>query len=212
MFSKMKTHQQTKSLECETSLINLKELVEKKKKRHSFISLFDSGATHSSISTQYISNYSIPFCTMPRVMIVNSPRGNMRAAYQCLGIKIQILGREFDARPIALDSEGIDVILGMDWLAKYDAVIQCAKRSVILTSSSGERFEFMATLLAAADCTVNQLQGNSIEDIRVVCEYPDVFPDDLPGMPPERDIEFIIDLLPGTAPIAKRPYRMSVGE
>ena len=51
-----------------------------------------------------------------------------------------------------------------------------------------------------------------MEDIRVVCEYPDVFPNDLPGMPPERDIEFIIDLLPGTAPIAKRPYRMSVGE
>jgi hypothetical protein len=51
-----------------------------------------------------------------------------------------------------------------------------------------------------------------MEDIRVVSKYPDVFPDDLPGMPPERDIEFIIDLLPGTAPIAKRPYRMSVGE
>ena len=65
--------------------------------------------------------------------------------------------REFDARPIALDFEGIDVILGMDWLAKYDAVIQCAKRSVILTSSSRERFEFMATLQAVADCTVNQL-------------------------------------------------------
>jgi hypothetical protein len=59
---------------------------------------------------------------------------------------------------------------------------------------------------------VNQLKANLIEDIRVVCEYPDFFPDDFPGMPPERDIEFIIDLLPGTAPIAKRPYRMSVGE
>jgi hypothetical protein len=59
---------------------------------------------------------------------------------------------------------------------------------------------------------VNQLKADSIEDIRVVCEYPDVFPDDLPGMPPERDIEFIIDLLPGTAPIAKRPYKISVGE
>ena len=81
----------------------------------------------------------------------------MRAAYQCLGIKIQIMVREFDARHIAMDSEGIDVILGMDWIAKYDAVIQCAKRSVILTSSSGEWFEFMATLPATADCTVNQL-------------------------------------------------------
>ena len=136
----------------------------------------------------------------------------MRAVYQCLGIKIHIMGREFDARPIVLDSDGIDVILGMDWLTKHDAVIQCAKRLVLLTSPSGERFEFMATLPSAADGTVNQLQGNSMEYIRVVCEYPDVFPNDLPGMPPERDIEFIIDLIPGTAPIAKRPYRMSVGE
>jgi hypothetical protein len=46
----------------------------------------------------------------------------------------------------------------------------------------------------------------------VVCEYPDVFLDELPGMPPDRDIEFVIDLLPGTAPIAKRPYRMATKE
>ena len=122
------------------------------------------------------------------------------------------MGREFDARPIVLDSDGIDVIHGMDWLTKYDAVIQCAKRSVLLTSLSGDQFEFRATLPTAADCTMNQLQGNSIKDIRVVCEYPDVFPDDLLGMPPECDIEFIIDLLPGTTPIANRPYRMFVGD
>jgi hypothetical protein len=111
-----------------------------------------------------------------------------------------------------LESKGIDIILGMGWLSKVDAVIQCAKRSVILTSPEGERFEFVATLPSAADCAVNQLKAGSTEDIRVVCEYPDVFPDDLPGMPPKRDIEFIRDLLPGTAPIAKRSYRMSVGE
>ena len=45
-----------------------------------------------------------------------------------------------------------------------------------------------------------------------MCEFPDVFPDDLPGMPPDRDIEFVIDLLPRTAPISKRPYRMVVNE
>jgi hypothetical protein len=53
------------------------------------------------------------------------------------------------------------------------------------------------------------LDGKTLEDIRVVCEYPDVLPEELPGMPPERDVEFVIDLLPGTAPISKRPYRMS---
>jgi hypothetical protein len=54
--------------------------------------------------------------------------------------------------------------------------------------------------------------SKSIFTLPVVCEYPDVFPDDLPGMPPDRDIEFIIELQPGTAPISKRPYRMPPNE
>jgi hypothetical protein len=53
------------------------------------------------------------------------------------------------------------------------------------------------------------MNGESLEDIKVVCDYPDVFPDELPGMPPDREVEFVIVLLPGTAPISKRPYRMS---
>jgi hypothetical protein len=174
--------------------------------------LFDSGASHTFISAEYVAKYSIPLCTMPSSMLVNSPRGNMRVVYRCLGVKIKIMGREFYANPIVLQSNGIDVILRMGWLTKYDTVIHCSKRSVVLTSSEGERFQVVATLPSAADCAVNQLKRDSIEDLRVVCECPDVFPDDLPGMPPERDIEFIIDLLPGTAPIAKRPYRMLVGE
>jgi hypothetical protein len=53
------------------------------------------------------------------------------------------------------------------------------------------------------------MEARPTDGIRVVFEFPDVFPDDLPGMPPDRDIEFSIDLLPGTAPVAKRPYRMA---
>jgi hypothetical protein len=52
---------------------------------------------------------------------------------------------------------------------------------------------------------VNSVEGKALEDIRVVSEFPDVFPEDLPGMPPDRDIEFSIELIPGTAPISKRP-------
>ena len=70
----------------------------------------------------------------------------------------------------------------------------------------------MAAPPSATDCAVNQLKAGSIEDIRVVCEYPDIFPVELPGILPKRDIEFLIDLLHGTTPIAKRPYRMSVSE
>jgi hypothetical protein len=56
---------------------------------------------------------------------------------------------------------------------------------------------------------VFSMEAKSIEDVQVVREYPDVFPEELPGMPPDRDIEFVIDLVPGTSPIAKRPYRMA---
>ena len=51
-----------------------------------------------------------------------------------------------------------------------------------------------------------------VEEVPIVCEYPNVFPEELLGMPPDRDVEFVIDLLPSTGPIAKRPYRMSVDE
>src|SRR6185437_7830830 len=60
--------------------------------------------------------------------------------------------------------------------------------------------------------TVNQVEDKKVEDIPVVCEYPDVFPDDLPGMPPDRAVEFAIELQPGMAPISRRPYQMPPNE
>jgi hypothetical protein len=59
---------------------------------------------------------------------------------------------------------------------------------------------------------LNRTKATTLEEIRVVQEYPDLFPEDLPGMPLDRDIEFLIELLPGTLPISKRPYRMPVNE
>ena len=74
-----------------------------------------------------------------------------------------------------------------------------------LTTPSREKVEYVATQSALEICRVNQLKGTRIEDIWIVNEYPDIFPEELPCMPPEQDIEFIIELLPGTTPIAKRP-------
>ena len=75
--------------------------------------LFDSRSSHSFISAEYFAKYSIPLCTMPSSMLVNSLGGNMMAMYQCLGVKIQIMGRKFCANPTVLQSSGIDIILGM---------------------------------------------------------------------------------------------------
>jgi hypothetical protein len=97
----------------------------------------------------------------------------------------------------------------MGWLSKFDANIQCDKKLVLLTGLDGERIGFAVALPSKIDGTINQLNGKSLEDIKVVCDFRDVSPHDLSGMPPDRDVEFVIDLLPGTTPISKRPYRMS---
>jgi hypothetical protein len=111
-----------------------------------------------------------------------------------------------------LDSKGIDIILGIDWLRKYDRVILCAKRVVRQTTGHGTTVEFSAVMTTDPASMLNQVHGHSLEEIRLVQEYPDVFPEELPGMPSDRDIEFIIDLLPGTPLISKRPYRMTINE
>jgi hypothetical protein len=81
-----------------------------------------------------------------------------------------------------------------------------------LTKEDGTTIEFVATKQSNHASTVNRAKVTALEEIRVVQEYPDVFPEDLPGMPLDRDIEFIIELLPKTPPISKRPYRMLVNE
>jgi hypothetical protein len=109
------------------------------------------------------------------------------------------------------------VILGMDWLSKHNGLIDCAKKAVRLTPSSGKKLEYVAENLvtdkaASNRIVLNHLDAVSTLDIRIVSKFPDVFPEGLPGIPPDREIEFVIELVPGTAPIFKRPYRMAANQ
>jgi hypothetical protein len=88
----------------------------------------------------------------------------------------------------------------------------CAKRTIRLTKEDDTIMEFSAAIPAEQVSLLNEVQGTSLNEIGIVREYPDVFPEELPGMPPNHDIEFMIELLPGTPPISKRPYRMPVNE
>jgi hypothetical protein len=100
----------------------------------------------------------------------------------------------------------------MDWMMQQKVVIQCKKKVVVLTTPMGDRISVDVVVQKQQSAIVNQLEDGDNKEDQVVDEFPDVFPDELSGMPPDRDIEFIIELLPGTAPIAKRPYRMGVDE
>jgi hypothetical protein len=113
-----------------------------------------------------------------------------------------------------LESKAIDVILGMVWLSKHKVLIDCTKKSVKLTTPDGKEMEFVAEPIVAAKGVANRAKVNQMgviqgSEVPVVNEFPDVFPEELLGMPPDQDIEFVIELNPVTAPIYKTPYRMT---
>jgi hypothetical protein len=115
--------------------------------------------------------------------------------------------------PIVLEESTIYVILRMSWLRKAKAIIACGRGTVELTTTKGERFQVNIAVTTSSKRAMFFIPEEFVGDnIRVVRDFPDVFPEELPGMPPDREVEFVIDLLPGTAPISKRPYRMAVEE
>jgi hypothetical protein len=128
-----------------------------------------------------------------------------------INIPIILSGVAFPTNLVVLNSHGIDVILGMDWLTKHRGNNAYAKRTIIVTNHLGETVTCHIQP-SLSDSTIHSLKVKKPEQIPVVKEYPNVFPEELPGLPPNRDIEFTIDLALGTALIAKRHYRMTTPE
>jgi hypothetical protein len=85
--------------------------------------LFDFGASHSFITSSFVATHNLPIADMKDTMLVSTPGGEMRTKLICPAISISISGVDFPSNLILLDSKGIDIILGMDWLSKYDRVI-----------------------------------------------------------------------------------------
>jgi hypothetical protein len=114
---------------------------------------------------------------------------------------------------IVIKGQDIDVILGMNWLAQNKAIINTDQRTIKLSYGHEEvQLSIPITVPVKASGQVFETIVQEIRDILVVCEFLDVFPEDLPGLPPERDVEFIIELKPGTDLISRRSYRMPPNE
>jgi hypothetical protein len=176
--------------------------------------LFDSGASHSFISATYLEKHIHPLALLRCQIIFSSSGGDMPAKQLCPKVNLKIRGVDFVANFIVLESKGIDVILGIDWLSKHKVLIIYAKKSIKLTTSDGKEMEFVAEPVVIAKGVANRAKVNQLDVcqgpmVSVVNEFPDVFPDELPGVPPDRDIEFVIELMPGSTPIYRNPYRMA---
>ncbi|GKB05276.1 hypothetical protein Tco_0833471 [Tanacetum coccineum] len=124
-----------------------------------------------------------------------------KSKQQCPRKSILAKGQERSPRPER--SHGFDVFIGMDWLSKYHAKILCDEK-VVHIPIDGE------TLIIRV--MEKKSDERRLEDIPVVREFPEVFPEDLPGLLPVRQVEYQIDLMPGAAPVARAPYRLALSE
>ena len=108
----------------------------------------------------------------------------MPASYWSPSASISLRGVDFKVKPIVLRTAGINLILGIDWMKQHRAVIQCQERSVVMIVPNGDRICVEVVVQAQPTATVNQLDGDANKQDHVMEEFPNVFPDDLLGMPP----------------------------
>jgi hypothetical protein len=176
------------------------------------IILFDSGASHSFISTKFSAKCQLPFYHTNGGITISTLGGRV-ATYQInKNVLIKFGSLIIKTNLLILGFESVDIILGTDWLTRNQEVIDIAARAIEVHSPTyGETTLYLPTQGCTRSFAFVMIES-PVERIHVVCEYPDVFPDELPGMPPDRDIEFTIELQPGTAPISKRPYMMPPAE
>jgi hypothetical protein len=121
--------------------------------------------------------------------------------------------RDFPTNMIVLKGQDIDVILGMNWLAQHKVILNTELKTIKLSYGQEEVLLTIPIAIPAKPFgRVYEAIIPEIKDIPVVCEFPDVFPEDLPGLPPEREVEFVIELKPGTTPISRRSYQMPPNE
>ncbi|GKB07212.1 putative reverse transcriptase domain-containing protein [Tanacetum coccineum] len=196
--------------------------------------LFDSGANRSFVSATFFHYLNKDACRLDRAFIVETANGKeVKISKIFEDCSINIDGNEFPVRLMPMRLGGFDVVLGMDWLSDNNAEIMCNKKMVRILSPSGETIYvyrdrkenelgiismMMANKYMKKGCvaylayTIYAQAEKQVVDVPIVREYLDVFPEDLPSIPPDRQVKFIIDLVPGAAPIAQTPYRLAPTE
>nr|GEW59737.1 putative reverse transcriptase domain-containing protein [Tanacetum cinerariifolium] len=201
---------------------------------------FDSGADRSFVSTTFSALLDVTPSTLDTSYAVEFVDGRISETNIVLrGCTLGLLGHPFDIDLMPVELGSFDVIIGMDWLAKYHALIVCDEKVVripygnevliirgdncdggsklnIISCTKTQKYIQKGCQVYLAQVTSkkakDKLEEKRLEDVPIVREFPEVFPEDLPGLPPARQVEFQIDLVPGVSPVARAPYRLAPAE
>ncbi|GJX74963.1 putative reverse transcriptase domain-containing protein [Tanacetum coccineum] len=177
--------------------------------------LFDSGADYSFISTNFLPLINMkPSVVSPGYEIEIASGLKVATNMIVRGCRLKLEGHTFIIDLIPFGHGSFDVIVGMDWLSKLRAKIVCFEKIVQIPLSNGENLEVHGERPEGNLKQLKTMKVNEpkLKDIPVVREFPSVFPEDLSGLPPSREVEFRIDLIPGAMPVAKSPYRLAPTE
>ena len=199
---------------------------------HAFI---DPESTHSYVCMEHVFDKVPAMEKLAYDMHVNSPLGHnvsVNSIYRNCPIVIQT--REFLADLITLPFREFDLMLGMDWLSKHRAIIYCGQKIVVLRCSDQTEVIVQGIGSSVMSHVISTMQARTImkkgcetflalildskrgqvdvEKIPIEREFPDVFPEELPGIPLEREVDLTIEIVPGTVPMSRAPYRMAPTE
>ncbi|GJY38809.1 putative reverse transcriptase domain-containing protein [Tanacetum coccineum] len=202
--------------------------------------LFDSGANRSFVSSTFSALLDVAPSTLETSYAVELADGRISETNVVLrGCTLGLLGHQFDIDLMPVELGSFDVIIGMDWLAKYHALIVCDEKVIRIPYGDkvliirGENYDDRSKLNIIScmrtqkyiqkGCQVylaqvtskkaeDKLEEKRLEDVPIIWEFSEVFLEDLPRLPPDRQVEFQIDLVPGAAPVTRAPYRLAPAE
>ena len=194
--------------------------------------LFDTGSTHSIVALSFARHLGVSSHLLDPHLSIATPMGNsVIISEQFQECPLKLGRRVYVANLLPMVMYDFDIILGMDWLSKHRATIDCLVRKVIFGTLEALEFEFQCSkpngvvrlILAlkaskmvakGCDCYLAHVKDTlkdepQLEDYPVVREFPEIFPKYLPGLPPSSEVEFTIELISGAEPISKAPYKMA---
>ncbi|KAD3336153.1 hypothetical protein E3N88_31672 [Mikania micrantha] len=198
--------------------------------------LFDSGASMSFVAIAFCDKLCVNVKKIENAFNIETALGKSTRVTEAIedNCYIDIESHRFPVKLFLITLGGFDVVLGMDWLAKHEANIVCRRNMIFLTALNGSSVTVYGDKVFNAPKVISMIKASEfmrrgceaylayvidketkvkeLEDVPVVCNFPDVFPEDLPGLPPDREIEFQIDVVSGAQPIAKAPYRLAPTE
>ena len=169
--------------------------------------LFDSGASHSFMSMGFAQRHNISLLAISIAYRISTLGAKMCINTRMDIVELVLATHTYRLQFMVLPGQGIDAILGMNWLRNYGVVLNLRQRTMDLKlPSSKDRMSLLMPSVFTLSVIAHNEVSPDLASIPVVCEFSDVFPEDLPRLPPNKDVEFSIELEPRTAPISQHPY------